>query len=90
MGSLQNLFLIEDWHNFGNDYNLTSVAWRDNFIRNWPKLQQLDKIKYDDRFYRMWTFYLGVAIALYKARKIQLWQIVLSKHGVVGGYRSVR
>lgn len=90
MNGLGDYFLIEDFHNFGNDYGLTSEAWRDNFIKNWPRLKKLDGKKYDERFYRMWTFYLGVAVALYKARKIQLWQIVLSKHGVVGGYRSVR
>ena len=80
------LFIIEDWQNFGNDYAKTLTAWRENFIRAWPTLEA----EYGEKFYRMWTYYLSLCIAAFKTRKYQLWQVVLSKNGLEGGYESVR
>ncbi len=82
----ENLFVIEDWHNFGADYDKTLMAWRNNFDAAWPQLQA----KYGDRFRRMWRFYLSGSAAVFRARHDQLWQIVLSPHGVPGGYRAPR
>lgn len=82
----QNLFIMEDWHNFGADYDKTLMAWYANFQKNWPLLQS----SYSDRFYRMWNYYLLSCAGLFRARAMQLWQIVFSKVGVLGGYRSVR
>jgi cyclopropane-fatty-acyl-phospholipid synthase len=48
----QGLFVMEDWHNFGADYDKTLMAWNENFEKNWPLLQS----KYGDRFYRMWKY----------------------------------
>lgn len=84
--TLEGLFVMEDWHNFGADYDKTLMAWDANFEKNWPQLQS----KYGDRFYRMWKYYLLSCAGLFRARNIQLWQIVLSKKGVLGGYESVR
>lgn len=81
------LFVIEDWHNFGADYDKTLVAWFENFDRAWPGLKG---DKYDDRFYRMWKFYLLSCAGGFRARWKNLWQIVLSPKGVLGGYQSVR
>jgi cyclopropane-fatty-acyl-phospholipid synthase len=78
----EGLFVIEDWHNFGADYDPTLMAWRRNFERAWPKLQ----VRYGERFYRMWRFYLSASAATFRARRDQLWQIVLSPRGVRGGY----
>jgi cyclopropane-fatty-acyl-phospholipid synthase len=77
---------MEDWHNFGADYDKTLMAWFHNFDAHWPELEA----KYGDTFYRMWKFYLLSCAAGFRSRDIQLWQIVLSKRGFVGGYRSVR
>lgn len=82
----KNLFVMEDWHNFGQYYDETLIAWHSNFEEAWPKL----KSKYDDRFYRMWKYYLLQCAGLFRAREIQLWQIVFSKKGLVNGYKSVR
>lgn len=82
----EGLFVIEDWHNFGADYDKTLMAWFHNFDSAWPKL----KDKYGETFYRMWKYYLLSFAGSFRARNLQLWQIVLSKKGVVGGYRSVR
>lgn len=82
----QGLFVMEDWHNFGTDYDKTLMAWFEKFDKNWPVLQS----KFDDRFYRMWKYYLLMCAGLFRARKTQLWQIVLSKNGIPGGYSSIR
>jgi cyclopropane-fatty-acyl-phospholipid synthase len=82
----EGLFIIEDWHNFGYDYYRTLLAWQENFAKSWPKL----KSNYDERFYRMWTFYLLMAAGFFRSRKLNLWQVVLSKNGLEGGYCSQR
>lgn len=82
----QDLFIMEDWHNFGADYDKTLMAWVANFDNHWPYL----KSKYGDRFYRMWKYYLLSCAGLFRARTIQLWQIVFSKSGVFQGYSSIR
>jgi cyclopropane-fatty-acyl-phospholipid synthase len=79
-------FVIEDWHNFGADYDKTLLAWRANFNAAFPTLQG----SYDERFRRMWVFYLSASAATFRARRNQLWQIVLSPRGVPGGYRAPR
>jgi len=84
--AIDGLFVMEDLHNFGTDYEKTLAAWWNNFDKNYDKL----KSKYDERFYRMWKFYLKGGAALVKSRTCQLWQIVLSKRGVLGGYTSIR
>lgn len=84
--SAENSFIIEDVHNFGADYDKTLMQWHKNFESKWPKL----KNKYDERFHRMWNYYLLSCAGAFRARSIQLWQIVLSPQGVPGGYKSVR
>lgn len=84
--SVENLFVVEDWHNFSADYDKTLMEWYKNFEKNWDKI----KLNYDKRFYRMWKYYLLLCAGSFRARKIQLWQIVLSKRGVLGGYKSLR
>ncbi len=84
--SIEGLFVMEDWHNFSADYDKTLMAWYGNFNRNWDKI----KDNYPDPFYRMWKFYLLSCAASFRSRNIQLWQVVLSKKGVLGGHESVR
>ena len=84
--SIEGLFVVEDWHNFGADYDKTIMSWHKNFEDNWDKI----KSNYDDRFYRMWRYYLLSCAGSFRARKNQLWQIVLSKKGVPSGYKSIR
>ncbi len=79
-------YVIEDWHNFGADYDKTLLQWHRNFEAAWPDLRQI----YDERFHRMWRYYLLSCAGSFRARKIQLWQIVLSPQGVPGGYRAPR
>jgi len=85
---LEKVFVLEDLHNFGADYDYTLTAWFENFDRHWPKLKRL-KGNYDERFYRMWKYYLLTCAGAFRARELQLWQLVLSKHGVPGGYKRI-
>ncbi|MEJ2740469.1 MAG: class I SAM-dependent methyltransferase, partial [Dehalococcoidia bacterium] len=84
--AIEGLFVMEDWHNFSADYDRTLMAWYNNFTRNWDRLEP----DYDNRFRRMWEYYLLSCAGAFRARSNQLWQIVLSKKGVAGGYRSIR
>jgi cyclopropane-fatty-acyl-phospholipid synthase len=84
--SAEGLFVLEDWHSFGPDYDKTLMAWFAQFHDSWEQL----KNRYPQRFYRMWTYYLLSCAGSFRARKNQLWQIVLSPQGVQGGYRAPR
>jgi len=84
--ALEGNFIIEDWHNFGADYDRTLMAWHGNFSAHWGDLQNY----FDERFHRMWSYYLLACAGSFRARQTQLWQIVLSKYGVPGGYTSLR
>ena len=85
--AVEGLFVMEDWHNFGADYDKTLIAWYHNFEQSWNRI----KNNYSDRFYRMWKYFLLSSAGAFRARnKNQLWQIILSKNGVLGGYSSVR
>ncbi|MGC6230956.1 cyclopropane fatty acyl phospholipid synthase [Hafnia paralvei] len=82
----EDLFVLEDWHNFGCDYDRTLMAWYDEFQQSWPEI----KDNYSDRFYRMFTYYLNACAGAFRARNIQLWQVLLSPKGVEGGIRVPR
>jgi cyclopropane-fatty-acyl-phospholipid synthase len=84
--AVEQLFVLEDWHNFGADYERTLIAWRDNVERAWPTLGP----HYDERFRRMWRYYLAASIGSFRSRQTQLWQLVLSPRGVAGGYVAPR
>lgn len=84
--SVEGRFVIEDWHNFGTDYDRTLQAWRDNLDAAWSSLPS----RYDERFRRMWRFYLSASMATFRSRRSQLWQVVLSPEGVPGGYVAPR
>ena len=82
----EGVFVLEDWHSFGQYYDKTLMTWYGNFTKNWDKI----KDTYDQRFYRMWTYYLLSCAGSFRSRRNQLWQIVFSKKGIQGGYQSIR
>ncbi|MEK6731954.1 MAG: cyclopropane fatty acyl phospholipid synthase [Pseudomonadota bacterium] len=82
----EDIFTVEDVHNFGADYDKTLMAWHKNFNDHWDEL----KSNYNERFFRMWNYYLLSCAALFRVRHTQLWQIVLSKHGIPRSYESIR
>jgi cyclopropane-fatty-acyl-phospholipid synthase len=79
-------FVMEDWHNFGADYDRTLMAWLENFKRAWPDLMG----GYSERFERMFTYYLNACAGAFRSRNIQLWQVLFSPAGVEGGVRVYR
>ncbi len=90
---IEGLFVMEDWHNFSADYDKTLMSWFANFDHAWHEVKPPAgglTSKYGDRFYRMWKYYLLSCAGSFRARKNQLWQVVLSKSGVHGGYDSIR
>ena len=84
--SVEEHFLIEDWHTFGPDYDRTLMAWWNRFERAWPRL----RVRYGDRFFRMWKFYLLSSAGFFRSHQGQLWQIVLAPRERRREYRSVR
>lgn len=79
------LFVAEDMHNFGADYDKTLMAWCHNFEAAWPRFSA----QLGERFYRMWRYYLLSCAGAFRARDIQLWQWVFSREGIEGGYRRM-
>jgi cyclopropane-fatty-acyl-phospholipid synthase len=75
--AMEGIFVLEDWHNFGPDYDRTLLAWHRNFEAAWPELRQ----RYSDRFYRMWRYFLLSSAGGFRSRQSQLWQVVLTKPG---------
>jgi cyclopropane-fatty-acyl-phospholipid synthase len=75
--AMENRFVVEDWHNIGPHYDPTLMAWCANFDRAWPDL----KGAYDERFRRMWRYYLLGSAGGFRSRGKQVWQIVMTRHG---------
>jgi cyclopropane-fatty-acyl-phospholipid synthase len=84
--AFEQYFVLQDWHNFGHYYDLTLMEWLKKFKTAWPVLKE----QYDDRFYRMWEYYLNICAASFRSGKNQLWQLVLTKQGCNVNYKSVR
>lgn len=72
------LFVLEDWHNIGPDYDRTLMAWNENFEAAWPDIQRETK-GLDERFRRMWRYYLLMSAGSFRGRNIHLWQMAFTK-----------
>lgn len=81
--ALEDYFIVEDLHNFGADYDKTLMAWHNNVVNAWPQFSA----QLGERFLRMWRYYLLSCAGSFRARNIQVWQWMLSKRGIPGGYR---
>lgn len=87
--AVEGYFLVEDLHNIGAGYDPTLMAWYQNFEQHWPRFEP----QFGENavtFYRIWRYYLLSCAGAFRARQSQVYQIVLSKNGVPGGYCSVR
>jgi cyclopropane-fatty-acyl-phospholipid synthase len=73
----EDRFVIEDTHNLGPHYDTTLMCWNERFQDAWPKLSG----KYSDTFKRMWEYYLLSCAGAFRARNIQVWQMVMTKPG---------
>ncbi|MDM3317655.1 cyclopropane fatty acyl phospholipid synthase [Citrobacter europaeus] len=81
----ESRFVMEDWHNFGSDYDKTLMAWHERFNQAWPELSS----RYSATFRRMFNYYLCACAGAFRARDIELWQVLFSR-GVEGGLRVYR
>src|SRR5690606_18169773 len=84
--ALDGLFVCEDLHNFGADYDPTLMAWHANFEAAWPRFAEA----LGETFRRKWRYYLLSRAGAFRARELQLWQWLLSKDGVPGGWSRPR
>ena len=75
--AMEGVFVPEDIHNIGEDYDRTLMAWWQNFDRAWPRLRD----RYGEPFYRMWKFYLLGSAGAFRSRRQQLFQIVMTRSG---------
>jgi cyclopropane-fatty-acyl-phospholipid synthase len=83
--AVEKKVIIEDVHNFGPDYEKTLLAWYANINKKWREIPN-----YDERFRRMWNYYLLSSAAGFRARHIQLLQVVFRPMTSRGAYKAVR
>ena len=88
MDAADNIFIARDTHEFGKYYDKTLMAWWQNFHHNWPELKK--NSRYDQRFYRMWKYYLLSCAGAFRAGKLKLWQMVFTKREAELDYSKVR
>ncbi len=84
--AIMGRYVMEDWHNFGADYDKTLMAWHQRFEEGYAE----GAFQCSERVRRMYRYYLLSCAGAFRARDIQLWQIVLSPQGVEGGYCCAR
>lgn len=84
--ALEGELVMLDWQNFGRYYDKTLMAWKENFDAAWESFAS----SYSEEFKRMWHFYLCSSAASFRTRRLNLWQLVLSKKEHTNNYRSIR
>ena len=57
--------VIHTVNDIGAHYARTLADWRTRFIKSWP---DLDRSKFDERFYRLWLFYFAYCEGAFRAR----------------------
>lgn len=82
LAGAQGVFVMEDWHNLTLDYDRTFTAWYHNFAAAWEDLSG----DYDERFFRMWRYYLLTFAGAFRSRMSELWQILFSAGGADTAY----
>jgi cyclopropane-fatty-acyl-phospholipid synthase len=87
--AIEGIFVMEDWHNFGPDYYATLLCWNENLKRNLGSTT-VDTLMPRDKFLRMWEYFFTSFASAFKAKHLQLWQIVMSKGHSNSVYPSVR
>lgn len=84
--AMEEKLVLEDLQNIGLHYDYTLMAWQENFKNSWNSL----KTEYDETFYRMWLFYLSISAASFRSRRLNLWQLVVTKPSFQKEYKSIR
>lgn len=73
MSATDGLFALIDTEKFGSDYDRTLMAWDERFRNAWPAIQEITDSHgtrlYDERFYRMWRYYLLSCAGAFRSGK---------------------
>lgn len=69
-------FVVRNLFDMGPDYARTLVHWRQRFIQAWP---EIEKLGFDERFRRMWLYYLSYCEAGFNARTISVVQLTAER-----------
>ena len=69
--SYSNGLEIEKYESYGSHYSSTLKIWRDEFLKKW---EEISKHGFDNKFKRMWHFYLSYCEAGFKSKNIDLIQ----------------
>ena len=83
--AVEDVFTIEDVHNFGPYYDRTLMEWHKNINAKWHEIPQ-----YDLRFQRMWNYYLLASAAGFRSGDLQLIQCVFQRVGQRPTYITAR
>ena len=67
--------LLTDIEVLKRHYAKTLRAWRDRFVSNWDRAREM----YDERFCRMWEFYLTACEVGFLSKELNVFQIQLAK-----------
>lgn len=71
--AVEGLFTVVGWEAIGSHYDRTLLAWRANFESYWARIGARD-----ERFRRMWNYYLSASAAAFRAKRIDVWQVLLA------------
>ena len=71
--------IVDDIEVLRLHYAMTLAHWRQRFIQRWSEAEQL----YDDRFCRMWEYYLSTAEAAFRYEDLVVFQIQITKRNDV-------
>lgn len=86
VASMRHLFRISSLESFGPDYDTTLMLWDERFRAQWNDIKEIKNEKgeylYNERFYRMWHYYLMICAGAFRSRKIDVCQLLLTKEGV--------
>lgn len=67
---------IDKWESFGPSYAQTLALWKKRFERRWPEIKQLG---YDEKFRRIWLYYLAYCEAGFRTHRVSVGHLVLSR-----------
>ena len=70
--TLKNNLKILEYNSYPNDYAKTLFEWRNNFNNSFDKIKNMG---FDERFKRLWNFYLTYCESGFKSNRIDLKQI---------------
>lgn len=88
--SAEGMFIEHDFQNFGLYYARTALEWCSRFESGYEKLRALRPDFYDQRFFRLWKYYLQSSAASFYSGWNQVWQFVFSKGPLDEVYQAVR